>query len=124
MAMITKRSNHIPMFTKMEITNSAVRLVRTFLNQRIQGRNQLHTFMVHPAHQKGPKARYQNACRSGVGPPYQAMKYSVKYARPTIMPVRRQSFARFSKCRMVTTSSRWKSFRIGTRSEITIATPE
>src|SRR6058998_3692853 len=79
MAMMTKRSIHMPTFTKIEITNSAVILVRTFFHQRSQGRKALHTFIVHPAHQKGPKARYQKASRSGVGPTYQAMKFSTTY---------------------------------------------
>src|SRR2546430_15022736 len=59
--MITNRSIHMPTFTKIEITNRAVMLVRTFLDHRSHGRNALHTFMVHPAHQNGPNARYQNA---------------------------------------------------------------
>ena len=35
--MITKRSNHIPMFTTMERTNVATRLVRIFLIQNSWG---------------------------------------------------------------------------------------
>ena len=55
-----------------EMTKSAVMLVRTFLNHRSHGRNALQMFIVQPAHQKRPNARYQNASRSGVGPPYHA----------------------------------------------------
>src|SRR5882672_9006642 len=79
-AMMTNRSIHIPRFTKNAMTNSAVMFVRTFLNQSSQGRNALQTFIVQPAHQNLPNARYQNASRSGLGPPYHATKYSMQYA--------------------------------------------
>src|SRR5438552_14956124 len=72
--MITNRSIHIPTFTKIEITNRPVMLVRTFLNHRSHGRNALQMFIVQPPHQNRPNARYQNAVRSGVGPPYQATR--------------------------------------------------
>src|SRR5213594_3871078 len=62
--MITKRSNHIPMFTKIEITNRARMLVRMFLRHSSRGRNALQMIIVQLAHQKGPKARYQKAARS------------------------------------------------------------
>src|SRR3989442_7414573 len=78
--MITKRSNHIPTFTKIEITNSARMLVRTFLTQRSSGRNALQMIIVQLAHQNGPKARYQKAARSLGLPLNQAMKYSTQYA--------------------------------------------
>src|SRR5437016_6216982 len=61
--MITKRSNHIPTFTKIEITNSARMLVRTFLRHNSHGTSPLQMFMVQLAHQNGPNARYQNAAR-------------------------------------------------------------
>src|SRR5439155_930197 len=78
--MITKRSNHIPTLTKMEMTNSPVMLVRIFLNHSSCGRNALQIIIVHVAHQNGPKARYQNAARSWALPPNQATKYSHRYA--------------------------------------------
>src|SRR6266702_5568559 len=123
-AMITKRSNHIPTFTKIEITNSARMFVRMVLNHSSCGRNALQMIMVHDAHQNGPNARYQNAARSAGWPPNHAVKNSTQYAYATIMPVRRHSFARFSKWWTVMSSSRWNSLRIGTSSVITIATPE
>src|SRR5437773_9127921 len=122
--MITKRSNHMPMFTKIEITNSARMLVRIGLNHRSCGKKALQMIIVHDAHQNGPNARYQNAARSAGWPPNQAVKNSTQYAYATIMPVRRHSFARFSKWWTVMSSSRWNSLRIGTSSVITIATPE
>src|SRR5690348_11366019 len=122
--MITKRSNHIPTFTKIDTTNSATTLVRTFLDHSSHGRSPLQMFIVQLAHQNGPNARYQNAARSWALPPNQATKFSVKYDMLTIKPVKRQSFARFSKWWTVMRSSKWKSFRIGTSSVITMATPE
>src|SRR5258708_1305545 len=62
--MITKRSNHIPTFTKIEITNRAWMLVRIFWRHKSRGRNGLQMIIVQLAHQKGPNARYQNAARS------------------------------------------------------------
>src|SRR6266850_1786234 len=62
--MITKRSNHIPTFTKIEITNRAWMLVRMFLRHNSRGRNALQMIIVQLAHQNGPNARYQNAARS------------------------------------------------------------
>src|SRR6267378_5472573 len=76
--MITKRSNHIPMFTKIEITNSARMLVRMFLRHNSSGRNALQMIIVQLAHQKGPNARYQNAARSAAWPPNHAVKYSTQ----------------------------------------------
>src|SRR5438034_4035948 len=95
--MITKRSNHIPTFTKIEIPNSARMLVRTFLRHNSHGRSPLQMFMVQLAHQNGPNARYQNAARSWALPLNQATKFSVQYDMLTIRPVKRHSFARFSK---------------------------
>src|SRR2546422_4646926 len=76
--MITKRSNHIPMFTKIEMTNSARMLVRMFLRHRSRGKNALPMIIVQLAHQKGPNARYQNAARSAAWPPNHAVKYSTQ----------------------------------------------
>src|SRR5437762_4368040 len=114
----------MPMFTKIEITNNATMFVRIGLNHSNCGRNALQMIIVHDAHQNGPKARYQKAARSAGLPPNHAVKYSTQYAYPTIMPVRRQSLARFSKWWTVISASRWNSLRIGTSSVITMATPE
>src|SRR5260370_24132024 len=78
--MITKRSNHIPTFTKIEITNSAVMLVRTFLRHNKSGRNALQMNIVQLAHPDGPNARYQKAAPSAAWPPTPAAKYSNQYA--------------------------------------------
>src|SRR6266566_4684696 len=76
--MITNRSNHIPTFTKIEMTNSARMLVRTFLRHNSHGRSPLQMFIVQLAHQNGPKARYQKAARSWALPLNQAVKFSVQ----------------------------------------------
>src|SRR5437667_1920495 len=122
--MLTYRSNHMPMFTKIEMTNSAVMFVRIFLNHRSSGRKPLQMYIVQDAHQNGPNARYQNAARSVGFPPNQAIKFSVRYENPTIEPVSRHSFARFSKCLTVISSSRPNSLRIGVSSVITRPHPE
>src|SRR6266576_6912060 len=105
----------MPMLTKIEITNSAVMLVRIVLTQSSSGRNPLQMIIVQDAHQYGPNARYQNAARSAGLPLYHAMKYSQAYAYPTIDPVRRHSLARFSKCLTVMISSRPNTLRICVR---------
>src|SRR5207245_10773930 len=92
--MITKRSNHIPMFTKIEITKSARMLVRIVLNHRSWGRNALQMIIVQLAHQNGPQARYQKAARSFASPPNHAGKHSTQYAYATLTPDRRHSVPR------------------------------
>src|SRR2546430_11812236 len=77
--MITKRSNHIPTFTKMDTTNNATTLVRTFLDQSSHGNSPLQMFIVQLAHQNGPNARYQKAARSCGLPPNQAVKFSEEH---------------------------------------------
>src|SRR5439155_7982016 len=76
--MITKRSNHMPMFTKIEITNSARMLVRMVLRHSSSGRNALQMIIVQLAHQNGPNVRYQNAACSAACPPNHAVKYSTQ----------------------------------------------
>src|SRR5436853_441951 len=76
--MITKRSNHIPMFTKIEMTNRPVMLVWTFFDQSSHGSSPLQMFIVQLAHQNGPNARYQKAARSWALPLNQAVKFSVQ----------------------------------------------
>ena len=49
--MITKRSNHIPMLMKIEITNRAGIEYLTRLNQSMTGTMPLQTSMIQVAHQ-------------------------------------------------------------------------
>src|SRR5690606_30833282 len=79
-AMITYRSNHLPMLMKIEMANRAVRVVRTFVNQSTCDTNALEMIIVQPDHHWGPKARRQKVVCSNVLLLYQAMKYSMKYA--------------------------------------------
>ncbi len=48
---MTNRSNHMPMFTRIERTNTKIMLVRTFLNQKNCGTSTLQLIMVQYAHQ-------------------------------------------------------------------------
>ena len=48
---ITNRSNHIPMFTKIETIHIATKLVRNHLNQNNCGEITLHVTMIQYAHQ-------------------------------------------------------------------------
>src|SRR3954469_2505039 len=57
---MTKRSNHMPMFTKNAMTNDAPTLVRIFLNQNSCGMPTLQLTIVQYAHAYGPKARLMN----------------------------------------------------------------
>ncbi len=112
------------MLTKIEITKSAGIECRTRLNHSMIGTRPLHVSIVQVAHQYVPNRRFQNAVRSISSPLYQAMKNSVRYAYSTISDVSRQSLAIASKCFTVTYGSSPKTFRSGTMSVITIATPE
>ena len=62
--MITKRSNHIPMFTKIEMINTKTMFVRHHLNQKTCGEITLQEIIVQYAHQYGPNARFLNAYSS------------------------------------------------------------
>ena len=44
--MITNRSNHMPMLTRIETTNIAGMLVRIFLNQKSCGTSTLQVTMI------------------------------------------------------------------------------
>src|SRR5262245_57616537 len=59
-AMITKRSNHIPTLMKMEMTKSAVRLLRIFLNQSSWDTKALLMIIDQPAHHIEPNGRRKN----------------------------------------------------------------
>ena len=71
------RSNHMPMFARIETMNTAIRLCRTFLNQKSCGTIALNISIAHPPYQYCPNNRCQNVQRSYGLPLYQAMKYSI-----------------------------------------------
>ena len=58
---ITKRSNHMPTFTRRLATNMIGMLRRAFLNQKIWGVTTLQVTMIQYAHAYWPKARLMNA---------------------------------------------------------------
>jgi hypothetical protein len=62
--MMTKRSNHMPMFTRIEAMNIHGMLVRALLNQNAWGTSTLHVIIDQYAHQYGPNARLMKQYRS------------------------------------------------------------
>src|ERR1044071_1548240 len=91
--MMTKRSNHMPMLMKIEITSSAAGDERTRRDHSTCGTATLQTTIVQNAHAYGPKARLMNTnCSSGL-PPYQAVNHSVAYEKATSDPVSSVIFA-------------------------------
>src|SRR3954468_19754262 len=99
--MITKRSNHIPMFTTIERQKVATTEVRIFLNQNSCGDSTLQLIMIQYDQAKGPVARLRNAYCSHSTPEYQATKSSVRYATPTMDPVTMITMFMYSMCLMV-----------------------
>src|SRR6201987_5967515 len=75
---ITKRSNHIPMFTTIDKINVATKLVRIFLNQNNCGDTTLQVIIAQYAQAYGPVARFKNAYCSNSTPEYHDMNNSVK----------------------------------------------
>src|SRR5258706_3040 len=72
--MITNRSNHMPMFTKMQMTNMSSMLRRTDFIHSSSGMITLQVNMIAVAHQKCPVKRHQKMSRSYLLGPYQAQK--------------------------------------------------
>ena len=74
--MITKRSNHIPMLTKIEMMKRASGLRRILRNQKNCGEITLQETMIQYAQLIGPRARLINTnCSKGL-PLYAAMDKS------------------------------------------------
>ena len=55
--MMTKRSSHIPMLTKIEMTNRAARFVRTRLKKSSSGTTTLHVSMPQEKRRYSPNIR-------------------------------------------------------------------
>src|SRR5262245_58502057 len=72
LTMIVKRSNHMPMLTKIESTNIAGTLRRIFFDQKSCGVSMLQPYMRAAAHHIGPNMRFQKWKRSHFEPEYQA----------------------------------------------------
>src|SRR5437868_2476339 len=122
--MMTKRSNHMPMFTKIEMTNMNGTFVRSFFDQKNCGESTLQEIIVQYAHAYGPIARLMNVKRSYGLPEYQAMKNSMPYAYPTMDPVKRMTLFMFSRWRTWTIFSRPQRDRARTINVMTIPKPE
>src|SRR5215467_11920579 len=72
--MITKRSNHIPMLTTIDRTNSAGMLVRIRLDQKNCGLMTLQLIIVQYAQAYGPSARFLKVKNSYGLPLYHDVK--------------------------------------------------
>src|SRR5439155_11738231 len=122
--MMTNRSNHMPMLMQMQRHQIRTLFWRTHLNQKNCGISTLLPTIRKYAHQNGPNARDTNVnCSNGL-PEYHAMKNSVPYARPTIMPVASMilHIAPMWSCLMM--CCRLNRNRSGISSVSTIAKPE
>src|SRR6266496_3062944 len=62
--MMTKRSNHMPMFTHIATNITAARLLRSFLLHSSCGATTLQKVMMHHAHWYGPSVRLRKWKRS------------------------------------------------------------
>src|SRR5215510_11515557 len=122
--MITNRSNHIPTLIRMHAMKMRIGLRRTFLSQNTCGTSTLQLTIRKYAHQNGPNARLMKVKLSNMLPEYQAMKNSVAYARPTIMPVPSMILQPASTCSSLMMCFRLNRWRAGISSVNTIANPE
>src|SRR5690349_2023020 len=86
-AMMTKRSNHMPTLMRQLRPTTIHGFVRHFLNQKNCGTMTLQLTIMMYAHEYSPRMRLRNVNHSASLPEYQAMKSSIEYAPPTIMPV-------------------------------------
>ena len=68
------------MFTRIEMTNRALRFVRTCFQKSDKGTRQLQTTIVQKNGAYAPVARSVNVPSSNTLPVYHAMKNSVAYA--------------------------------------------
>ena len=75
--MMTKRSSHMPMLIRIEMTKSARRLVRTFLENSVSGARQLQKTIVQKNGAYEPTALSRNVPISNELPPYHATQNSV-----------------------------------------------
>src|SRR5215468_3112578 len=69
--MMTKRSNHMPTFTSIEVPKISQGFVRAFFHQKICGLSTLQVTMIQYAQPYGPKARFRNTNNSTSLPLYQ-----------------------------------------------------
>src|SRR5882672_3680024 len=122
--MITNRSNHMPMLMQMQSTQISTLLLRTHLLQKNCGISTLLPTISTYAHQNGPNARDTNANFSNGLPEYHAMKNSIPYASPTIMPVASMIRHIAWMCSCLMMCCRLNRYRSGNIRVSTIAKPE
>src|SRR3954465_4272161 len=122
--MITNRSNHMPMLMKMQRIQINTLLFLTQLDQKNCGMSTLQLTIAKEARQNGPNAGLMNVKISNGLPEYQAMKNSLAYARPTIMPVASMMRHIAWMCAWVMMCCRLNRNRSGIISVSTIAKPE
>jgi hypothetical protein len=122
--MITKRSNHMPMFTKMARMNDASSDVRTFLDQKSCGAIRLQVIIVQYAHQYGPVARLMNdeQFSSVAAVPGDEEFHDVGVADH--VPVTSMILFIFSMVSIVIRCSNLNALRVMMRTFCTIAKPE
>ena len=76
--MMTKRSNHMPVFTMIDMTNMKVMLVRHLRTHKVvSGMARLHVTSTQYDHPMGPNARFQNVNNSQCDAEYHDMKASM-----------------------------------------------
>src|SRR6187549_2945506 len=110
---MTNRSNHIPRLMKIDRMNSQVVFRRSFCEKSESGSTMLQISMIHADHAHCPNTRFQKYSCSTLFPDIQATWNSVRYARPTTIDVKRQSFAAASRSLIVTKCWSLKNFRSG-----------
>ena len=76
-AMITSRSSHMPMLTRIETTSSAGRLRRRRFHRNASGARTLQTGSAQNSGAIQPVARQKANCRSNGSPEYQEMNGSI-----------------------------------------------
>src|ERR671911_302760 len=99
--MITKRSSHMPTFTKSDMMNRSAVLVRTLLNHSAWIITTLIEMSVQYDQPYGPNMRFHIMKRSCGLALYHAKNASIAYPYPTMRPVASMTLAMLSMCRIV-----------------------
>src|ERR1017187_6571586 len=105
---MTKRSNHIPVLTTMEMKDIYPIGVRSFLDHSVvSGIARLQVTSTQYAQPMGPNMRFHIMKDSQCDAEYQAMKISIPYPYATMNPVASITLPILSIWRSVTIASRW-----------------
>src|SRR6185295_15174288 len=122
--MMTKRSNHMPTFTRRQTTARIAGVRRTRRSHNDCGTITLHVTIVQNAHAYGPVIRLTKTAFSYRLSPYHAAKSSVRYEKPTSDPVSSMMHAMRSRCLTVMYECRRIADRATISSSVTIPNPE